>query len=91
MSRPTPSLLPLLSAFALGILLLTAWRSSASSGLLPAVFTVGSTWHGPTGTEYRIEEVQGEWLRVTITSLTVGFPPSAVWVYAPTGATWSKN
>jgi hypothetical protein len=69
-------------------LLTGATRHSAPSSASPP-FTVGSTWRMGDGSEVKIQEVQGDWLRVTF-AIQPGFAPAATWIYAPTGQVWRK-
>ena len=68
---------------------LIAARAAPPSSPLPSPFAIGSTWRMADGTEVKIEEVQGDWLRVALT-VQAGFAPTATWVYAPTGQMWRR-
>jgi len=64
------------------------WPASQPPTLF-SPFELGSTWRTADGTEVKIEQVQGDWLRVTA-ALQPGFAPKAMWIYAPTGQVWRR-
>lgn len=74
----------------LTLLGVAAWRG-APVRELPGPFAPGSIWRSPSGYDWKIEEVQGEWLRVSSDQAYGGMSPKTVWIYAPTGATWAQN
>ena len=78
-------------AIAVGVvagLLTGATRNSSPAGA-SSPFTAGSTWRTAEGMEVKVEEAQGDWLRVTV-ALQPGFAPAATWIYAPTGQVWRR-
>jgi hypothetical protein len=78
-------------AVAVGVaasLLTGATRSSPPAEVSPP-FTVGSTWRMADGAEVKIDEVRGDWLRVTF-AIQPGFAPAATWIYTPTGQVWRR-
>jgi hypothetical protein len=83
--------LAIIMAAALGLLTLSASRPAAGRSSTAGPFVVGSTWLCPALAECRIEEVQGDWLRVSTAAALPGFPPSAIWIYAPTGQYWARK
>jgi len=85
------SILTLVLTLSLGLVVLTASRAAAVHQPASGPFVVGSKWNCPTGFECKIEEVQGDWLRVSTSAALPGFPPSAIWIYAPTGQVWTRN
>lgn len=78
-------------AAAIGLVALSASRPFSARSSVASPFVVGSTWHCPSLAECKIEEVQGDWLRVSTSAALPGFPPSAIWIYAPTGQIWARK
>ena len=89
--RVPSSLVRIAAGAIIGVLLTTAWRSSPPAPAAVGPLVVGSVWHAPNGIEYRIEEAQGDWVRVTTSGLQPGFQPSAIWIVASTGAVWTRQ
>lgn len=89
--RSRPALSALTFALPLLLLCLIAWRALPRQTSAPGPFVVGSTWHAPSGIQVKIEEVRGDWLRISTNAAMPGFPPSAIWIYAPTGQVWTQR
>ncbi len=83
------STVPIAAAVILSLVLLGGWRSTPTQGVVSSPFVVGASWHAPSGLQCTIEEVQGDWVRVTTNTALPGFPPSAIWIYAPMGQIWT--
>lgn len=87
--RPSPFVLGLTGVMT-GFLL-AGWRSAPAPVVAVNPFVVGEKWHAPNGLECKIEQIQGDWIRVSTDAALPGFPPSAIWVYGPTGTVWTRD